>query len=86
LNCAEQVCIKGDQDKLIRIKLRLEEVTKQYNEAQNAMNSGHAGADRWYEYHKNTMHRLQQLISILENPQVQEGAQIKLRNDKAFSP
>ncbi len=86
LNCAEQVCIKGDQDKLIRIKLRLEEVTKQYNEAQNAMNSGHAGADRWYEYHKNTMHRLQELISILENPQVQEGAQIKLRNDKAFSP
>ena len=50
------------------------------------MNNGHAGADRWYEYHKNTMCRLQELISILENPQIQEGAQIKLRNDKAFSP
>ncbi len=86
LNCTEQVCIKGDQDKLKRIKLRLEEVTKQYTEAQNAMNNGHAGADRWYEYHKNTMHRLQELISILENSQIQEGAQIKLRNDKAFSP
>ena len=32
------------------------------------------------------MHRLQELISILESPQVQDGAQIKLRNDKAFSP
>ncbi len=86
LNCTEQVCIKGDQDKLKRIKIRLEEVTRQYNKAQDAMNNGHAGADRWYEYHKNTMHRLQELISILESPQVQEGAQIKLRNDKAFSP
>jgi len=85
LNCTEQVCIKSDQDKLKRIKLRYDEVTKQYNEAQNAMNNGHAGADRWYEYHKNTMYRLQELISILESPQVQEGAQIKLRNDKAFS-
>lgn len=86
LNCTEQVCIKGDQDKLKRIQFRYEEVTKQYNEAQKAMNNGYAGADRWYEYHKNTMYRLQELISILESPQVQEGAQIKLRNDKAFSP
>ncbi len=50
------------------------------------MKEGSAGADRWYDYHKNTMHRLEQLILILENPDTEVGAQIKLRNDNAFSP
>ena len=86
INCSEQVCIKGDQDKLHWIKSRFEKVEKQYLVAKKAMENGDAGADRWYEYHKNTIGRLQELISILENSNVEDGAQIKLRNDKAFSP
>ena len=86
LNCAEQVCIKGETDKLSRIKARLEEVNNQFLAAEKAMTDGLAGADRWYEYHSNTLDRLKELLSILENPDVVDGAQIKLRNDKAFSP
>lgn len=86
LNCSEQVCIKGETEKFGRIKKRLEEVRAQFSAAEKAMKDGYAGADRWYEYHKNTLAHLEQLISILENPDVQDGAQIKLRNDKAFSP
>jgi len=86
LNCSEQVCIKGETDKLARIKARLEEVNNQYLAAEKAMTDGLAGADRWYEYHSNTLGRLKELLSILENPDVVDGAQIKLRNDKAFSP
>jgi hypothetical protein len=86
LNCSEQVCIKGDSGKLARIRARLEEVNNQYLAAQKAMADGLAGADRWYEYRSNTLGRLKELLSILENPSVADGAQIKLRNDKAFSP
>jgi hypothetical protein len=86
LNCSEQVCIKGDSGKLARIRARLEEVNNQYLAAEKAMADGLAGADRWYEYHSNTLGRLKELLSILENPSVVDGAQIKLRNDKAFSP
>lgn len=86
INCAEQVCIKGDAVKLGRIKRRLDEVEKQTLASEKALSEGISGADRWYEYHKNTLKHLKQLVSILENPQVEVGAQIKLRNDEAFSP
>jgi len=86
LNCSEQICIKGEDEKLTRIKKRLEQVEQQYLASKQAMDEGLTGADRWYEYHKNTLSHLQELVSILENPDVADGAQIKLRNDKAFSP
>ena len=86
LNCSEQVCIKGEVEKLERIKKRLDEVRKQYLAAEQDMKKGLSGADRWYEYQKNTLAHLVQLVSILESPDVTDGAQIKLRNDKAFSP
>jgi len=86
LNCSEQVCIKGETEKLARIIKRLKQVEQQYQASKQAMDDGLAGADRWYEYHKNTMVRLKELIAILESKDVENGAQIKLRNDKAFSP
>jgi len=86
LNCHEQVCIKGETEKLTRIKARLHEVEQQFQAAENAISEGSAGADRWYEYHKNTKERLLELVLILENPGLEDGAQIKLRNDKSFSP
>ena len=86
LNCAEQICIKGETDKFLRIKKRLDQVRENFVAAEKAMRDGYEGADRWYEYHKNTLAHLEQLISILENPEIKDGAQIKLINSKAFSP
>jgi hypothetical protein len=86
LNCSEQVCIKGNDERFKRMKARLAEVEKQYEESVEAMEAGLAGADRWYEYHKNTLKRLRELVGIFENPEIQDGALIKLRNDKEFSP
>jgi len=86
LNCTEQVCIKGEKGKLDRIKGRLNEVERQYIVASKAMDDGEAGADRWFEYHKITLHRLKELVSILEDDSVTNGSQVKLKNDKAFSP
>lgn len=86
LNCHEQVCIKGENEKLIRIKARLSKVEQLFQAAENALKEGLSGADRWYVYHKNTFERLLELVTILEHPDVESGAQIKLRNDKSFSP
>jgi len=86
INCSEQVCIKGNDERFKRIKSRLEEVEKQYQKALQAMKSGLAGADRWYEYHKNTLKRLRELIGIFDDPTVENGTLIKLKNDKEFSP
>ncbi|MHB1664807.1 MAG: integrase [bacterium] len=85
INCSEQVYIKGDKERLRRIKLRFLETEKQVEASEIAINDGLAGADRWYEYHKNTLNHLRELVYILENADIPDGSQIKLENNKAFS-
>lgn len=38
-------------------------------------------ADRWYQYHKKTVTWIRELIAILESPEIENGAQIKLRGN-----
>lgn len=85
LNCKEQVCVKGEAEKLERIKAQLAEVEQQFYAAEEAMKDGYAGADRWYEYHQHTLVHLRQLVEILEDESLPDGSQIKLINDKSFS-
>jgi len=89
LNCEEHVCIKGAEkdnaNRLKRIRERLAQVEKDYEAARLALDEGDSGADRWYEYHQKTVERLRQLVEILESPQIEDGAQIKLRDGKDFS-
>lgn len=82
VNCIEQVCIKGDDtEKLDRIKKRLEKSERLFLLAEASVESGEMGADRWYQYHKKTVTRLRDLVAILENPDIENGAQIKLRGN-----
>ena len=82
VNCTEQVCIKGDDaEKLDRIKIRLEKLERLFFLADAAVESGEIGTDRWYQYHKKTVTRLRELVAILENPDIENGVQIKLRGN-----
>jgi len=81
LNCTEQVCVKGNTDNLARIKARLERTEHLYGLAKKAIEQGDMGADRWYQYHEKTVTRLRELVSILENPEIEDSAQIKLRGN-----
>lgn len=85
LNCIEQVCVKGDR-RIDRLKERYAVVEKLRDKAAQEIKEGTAGADRWYEIHDLTEKRLRELISIMENPNIQNGAIIKLRNENEFSP
>ncbi|PPE59276.1 DNA-binding protein [Pectobacterium brasiliense] len=81
INCTEQVCIKGDSSKLERMKERLERTEGLLKNAEKDVEEGDAGADRWFTYHQKTATRLRELVRILENPKIEEGAQIKLRGN-----
>ncbi|EBA6833965.1 integrase [Salmonella enterica] len=82
INCNEQVCIKGEDTEILdRIKQRLVTLEQMLCIADEAVESGEMGADRWYQYHKKTVTRLRELVAILENPDIENGAQIKLRGN-----
>lgn len=85
INCTEQVCIKGDR-RLDRLKGRLSQVEKLRQKASQEIADGTAGADRWYQIHDLTEKRLRELITIMEDPDIQNGALVKLRNPNEFSP
>lgn len=78
MNCTEHVCIKGNKEQLDRIKQRRDRVEKLCQLAEQAVLEGEIGADRWYEAQVRNLARLQDLVSKLEDPLIEDGAQIKL--------
>lgn len=78
VNCNEHVCVKGDENKTMRVKRRLEDAKKLLAHAEEAMTQGYYGADRWMEHHQKTVQRLIQLTDIFDNPTVAIGAVIQL--------
>lgn len=81
INCTEQVCIKGDEANLERIKARLEKTEALLSMAENDVDEGEVGADRWLTYHQKSVTRLRELVNILDSPEIENGAQIKLRGN-----
>lgn len=81
INCTEQICIKGNTEKLNRIKEQLQKTESLLLIAGKAQKEGNIGADRWFMFHKKTASRLHELINILENPSIEDGAQIKLKGN-----
>lgn len=79
INCTEQVCIKGDDIKLVRMKERLAHIEALILKAQRSYDEDDYGSDRWLDYQLKTSKRLKELIEILENPSIENGAQVKLR-------
>lgn len=86
LNCTEQVCIKGDHEKLERLKQQRKAINDQLIKAKTANDDGYSGADRWRAHQQKTLDRTDQLIEILQSSKVADGAVIRLRNDLEFSP
>ncbi|WP_332405304.1 integrase [Vibrio metschnikovii] len=81
VNCTEQVCIKGNEENLQRIKDRLSKSEDLLLRAKQAMVDDYFGSDRWYQYHDKTVNRLRELVNILEDSKVEIGSQIKLKGN-----
>ncbi|MFJ2714947.1 integrase [Pseudomonas sp. NPDC087346] len=86
LNCTEQVCVKGEGMKLERLRVHREGIRLQLAKAQTADAEGIYGADRWTQHQLKTLERTDQLITILENPEIPDGTIVRLSNDQEFSP
>lgn len=78
INCDEQVCVKGDQVRETNIRRQLAETKSLLEAAESAYGEGAAGSNRWVEHQRTTLARLELLCSLLDNPEVQVGAAIKL--------
>lgn len=78
IHCEDLVCVKGDEEKMQRLRHRLEEARGLQEHALQAVGEGYAGSDRWLEHHNSTVERLTQLCSIIDDPNVPVGAVVQL--------
>ncbi|HAK5292016.1 TPA: integrase [Salmonella enterica] len=78
LHCDEQVCVKGENDKLENLEQRLIQVEKLSTKAKLSIQEEELGADKWFNYQERTRERLKDLISILKDPDIPEGSKIRL--------
>jgi hypothetical protein len=85
INCGELICIKGDAEKEIKLRLQLDEAQGLLQKAEQAIREQYYGSDRWLDHHKGTVERLTELLSIMDNPNVPDGAVIQLSPPKTQS-
>lgn len=78
INCAENVCIKGDITKTERLRQRLAVDREFLANAESAASRKLHGADRWLEHHRTTVGRLEQLLTIMEDPSIPDGTVVRL--------
>ncbi|WP_289997816.1 integrase [Photorhabdus laumondii] len=81
INCTEQVCVKGEEEKLQRLKERLNMTEALLARAKESMTEEELGADRWVKHHESTLSRLNELISLLSNADIPDGSRIKPGGD-----
>ncbi|MEV4698091.1 integrase [Pseudomonas brassicacearum] len=85
LNCTEHACIKGDVEKLERLKVQRRLTQVQLDKARLADESGYFGADPWSQHQLKTLERLDQLIGIMGSSEICDGSVIMLNNDQEYS-
>ena len=78
IHCEDLLCVKGDEEKTIRLRESLDEARELLRKAADAVGEGYAGGDRWLAHHQSTVERLSQLCSIMDNPSVPHGAVVQL--------
>lgn len=89
LNCKEHFCVKGfgkdDLERIGRLRELLSKVIHQQSLAKVADDAGEYGAASYYAYQTSYRERIEQLIALLINQDVTEGAMIRLAGAPANS-
>ena len=85
LNCHEHVCVKGNNIKLENIRRLRDETATLLAKAQQAEKNSEHGASRWVVHQTKTLVHCNELLKILENPAVQDGALVALTEIRSAS-
>ncbi|WP_431290960.1 hypothetical protein [Burkholderia cepacia] len=85
LDCREHVCIKGLPDKTERIRDALEAARNSLEKAIAAAADEVYGAEEWVVTHQATVSRLEELLAILLDPAISEGAIVQLTSTNTYS-
>jgi hypothetical protein len=85
LDCREHVCIKGASQKTERIRDALNAARNVLATAKQAVADDVYGAADWVSTHEATVERLEQLLAILTDPNVADGAVVQLRASGTYS-
>ncbi|MBE8575602.1 integrase [Vibrio sp. OPT18] len=80
INCDQQVCEKGDDGKCERIRKRIKDEKKLLKMDKKAVDDGVQGAVQFYERRKLTTERCEQLLTMMEDPSIEDGSLIRLLN------
>ncbi|CAK2978169.1 Integrase [Vibrio crassostreae] len=80
INCNQQVCEKGNDGKCERIRQRLKDEKKLLKKDKKAVDDGVQGAVQFYERRKLTTERCEQLLTMMEDPSIEDGSLIRLFN------
>ncbi|NRB38358.1 MAG: hypothetical protein HRU20_07795 [Pseudomonadales bacterium] len=81
INCSEQVCEKGDHEKLKRLQTRLERDEFLLERDRLAVDEDYLGADRHYQKRLVTIERCQNMIAILTDDNIEDGSLIRLAEE-----
>ncbi|MFZ3515932.1 integrase [Vibrio harveyi] len=80
INCDQQVCVKGDDGKYERIRQRRKDEKRLLKMDKKAVDDGVQGARQFYERRKLTTERCEQLLAMMEDPNIEDGSLIRLLN------
>lgn len=78
VNCVEQVCVKGNDEKLARLKTKLEREKALLDGDKKAVDDELIGADKHYQKRVTTIARCEELIAALTNDDIPDGSLIRL--------
>jgi len=78
INCEEQECIKGDEQKEANLRQLKGEIEFLLKQARSALSEEEYGADVWVKHQTDTLERANALLSILEDIAVPIGARVRL--------
>lgn len=78
LNCTEHVCIKGDTEKKKRLQDRLKKEKILWVKDKEAVSKSVTGATVWLEMRELTIKRCEQMMALLEDPNISDGTPLSL--------
>jgi hypothetical protein len=85
LDCREHLCVKGLRDNTERIRQTLEGARNSLVKARKAVAEAVYGAANWVTVHAATVERLEELLRILNDPNVQDGAVVQLSASNTYT-